>query len=54
MFQFTVIQLTHSLGVDYAFSKEDDVWLFIQYHMFVCQTWKNWRPAEKVWFDIHP
>lgn len=33
MFLFTVIQLTHGLGVH---SKEDKVWLYIQSHTCLC------------------
>lgn len=61
MFQFIVIQLTHSLGVHYAFSKEEDVWLFIQNRACLCVKHKrtegqqrrfdllyilNWEPEE--------
>lgn len=36
MFQFTVVQHTHSLGVPFAFSKDDNISLFVQNHTSLC------------------
>lgn len=51
MFQFTVIQLIHTLGVRYAFSTEDDVWLFIQMHTCLCVKHKRTEGQQRK-FDL--